>query len=103
MRRAKHFLDTADKKDCAVSYVPDPYTLGLVICFRTGGMPKELFQKLSFHCPDEREDHEPLKKKGYLVEEFEYARITSALTGADRDRKDQERTGKGAGYLSFVA
>lgn len=103
MRRAKHFLDTADKKDCAVSYVPDPYTLGLVICFRTGGMPKELFQKLSFHCPDERDDHEPLKKSGYLVEEFEYARITSALTGEDRDRKDQERTGIKPGYLSFVA
>jgi len=71
-------LDTTTTNSHAVQVVtaPDPFTQGLVICFRTSALPRELFRKLMLHRPaDEFPSAKQLGRAscvGDLVEEFEY-------------------------------
>lgn len=82
---AKHLKDSRD-----VSYQPDPFTQGLVICFRTSRLPTELFQKLLLHRVGE-DIHQPTESgmEGRLVEDFEYAPENCILE--ERDLQDKSR------------
>jgi len=94
-----------------VSYQPDPFTQGLVICYRTAGMPKEMFLKLELHVPEDQFTYKGklgrASKEDCVVEEFSYAPEACNLTEKDVHRKyelDEEDLNckKAKGYVVYT-
>jgi len=67
-----------DHKSLYADYFPNPFTQGLVICFRTRGFPRATFENLRMYWED---------NSNKLVEEFEYATEPAELIDEKRTRK----------------